>query len=144
MGLEDQLRSLAEHLALVLTAKVDCVAHAQDMQAARLREIDHLIWFDPLQTAWLGLRCLNEVRLGVQLNDVRHVWIVHAIACYQPQLSGKSTYLRPGCNLEHMLRVGVLRVDSLSEEVVVEMLDLLVTCKEHHPPASMGQPKIVF
>ena len=92
----------------------------------------------------LCLRRLHQIGLGVQLHQVRHIGIVHAVASDEAELSGKDADVGFGRNAEKMLGIIILRVNPWPEEIVIKMLCFLISGKEHQPSAAFGDLEIVL
>ena len=126
----------------MLRSQVHSVAHPQDIQAGTLLKTHHLPHIYPLGAVWICLGGFDKVGLGVDLDEIGHIRIVHAVSGDEAELAGEGPYLRPLSDFEEVLGIAVLRIYSRAEEVVVEVLCLLVSCKEHQPSAAFGDPGV--
>lgn len=69
--------------------------------------------------------------LGVHLDQIRDIRIVHGVAVNQTELRCKDTYSCFLSDPKEMLGVRVICGDAFAVEIIVEVLNLLVTGKEH-------------
>jgi hypothetical protein len=84
------------------------------------------------------LRGLYEVRLGIKLYKIVDVRIVLAVASDQTHLGRKTPDFSATRDSKQVLRVVVVRGDARAIEIVVQVLDLLISREEHKTAASLG------
>ena len=96
------------------------------------RDVDHLGGDRVL------LGRLDQVGLGIELDQVGDVGIVVAVEGDQPQLGGEYADLGLAGDLEQVLGIVVVCGDALAVKVVVQMLDLLVAGEQHQPSGAQG------
>ena len=130
MSLCDEFASFSHHGGLVLGAQVDGVAKTNDVHTSFAHSQNSLQIIE-LGAIGIVLRTLNQVGLGVHLDEVVDLRIVGSILCNKTTLTSKNTDGSLRTDLEKMLRLGIGDVDSLAVEVLVQVLNLLVASKKH-------------
>ncbi len=128
---------------LELAPQVHGVTDAKYVQPRVRSEIGHLIHAVPLLAERVYLLRLEEIGPGIQLHQIGHRLVVTSVAGDEAQLSGETTDLCLGGDLEQVLRVGVIGGDAFTIEIVVEMLYLLVAGEEHQMPGVPGDGQVV-
>jgi hypothetical protein len=109
---------------------------------AGLAQRERVIDAHPGEALRVALRRLDQVRLRVELHQVRHRRVVAAVAGDQPELRCVAADDAVARDAEQVLRVGVVGRDRLAAaegavEVVVEVLDLLVAGEEHQAAGAL-------
>jgi hypothetical protein len=84
------------------------------------------------------LRGLYEVRLGIKLYKIVDVRIVLAVASDQTHLRRETPDFGATGDSKQVLRVVVVRGDAGAIEIVIQVLNLLISREEHKTAASLG------
>ena len=138
MGARDKVSCLGQHGGFVLTAQVDGVTQSHDVHAVVAHGQNGIQVGEQgrirVVLAGLGvsvLAMLHQIGFGVHLDEVVDLWVIHGIARHQTTLSSHNADGALVGNLEQMLGVSVGRVDALTVEVCIQMLELLVAREQH-------------
>ena len=144
MGVVDELGRLGEHLGLVLAAEIYSVADACDVEGGALLDVHDLVDGVELLGEGVLLGGLDEMGLRVHLHEVGDVRVVHPVAVDESNLGREDPYSALVCDTEEVFGVGVVFGDALAVEVVVHVLEFLVSCKEHEVTGILRDGEVIL
>ena len=149
VGLTNEVGCFGEHFVFVFAPNVDGVANTDHVDAVVNK--GHDIVHVPKRLAdGVALCGFDQMGFGIQLDEVRNLWIVSGILCNQAALTCKNTNGAVGMgscsNFKQMTRVVGRKRDGLATvvEVVVQVLNFLVASEEvHGTGAGRGSTHVV-
>ena len=128
MSLGDELARFRHHSCFVFAAQIQGVTKTDNVDAGFAHGKNGL---EIMQLGAIGiiLSGLDQVGLGIHLDQIIDFGIVSRIASDQTALAGQNAANALGSNFEQMLGIEVGGIFTV--EIAIEMLHLLIACEQH-------------